>query len=192
MNVESFQIAIEQAICVSQVVSVDDPAFLSPPALPLPLLGRIFLTRSRSAGFEHHKHVSVIRSINQTLDALSNPSPHSQSQRHQRIAEATVKHYPNLYLKSGKGPLDSHAEGQLEHQNLVSGAIVLGDLPLLERLLSNGTTVDLNVISPYFGLPLTLAASYGHIPIVRRLLHMGADPRQAFNNLEAQSQEDKD
>ena len=79
--------------------------------------------------------------------------------------------------------LEAQAEAQLESQNLLSGAIVLGRLPLVEFLLTKGpcSSVDLNIVNPCFGLPLSLAASHGHLGIVRYLLQSGSDPRRAYD-----------
>ena len=70
-------------------------------------------------------------------------------------------------------------DDKMKAQNLLCGAIVAGDLVLVQSLLRGSqspTTVVVNKESPYFGRPLHLAAAWGHLEIVQYLLDSGADP----------------
>ncbi|KAH8690016.1 ankyrin repeat-containing domain protein [Talaromyces proteolyticus] len=64
-------------------------------------------------------------------------------------------------------------------QNLISGAIITGNLSLTMSLFKElGKSVGVNKKSEYFGRPLHLAAAWGHIEIVQYLLDNGADARR--------------
>ena len=62
----------------------------------------------------------------------------------------------------------------MEALNLLSGAAIIGNLSVLESLLgrseSSSASVDTNDVTPHFHSPLTLAAAWGHLDIVRYLL----------------------
>lgn len=63
-------------------------------------------------------------------------------------------------------------------QNVLSGAIIIGNLQLVEYLLNVETTrADINGETPFFGKPLHIAAAWGHADIVEYLLDKGADIR---------------
>jgi hypothetical protein len=78
---------------------------------------------------------------------------------------------------------------KMEAQNVLSRAVVIGNLPLVISLLKRTSPVlaDVNIESPYFGRPLQLAAAWGHLEIVRHLLDYGSNPHA---NDEAKSSRD--
>lgn len=74
----------------------------------------------------------------------------------------------------------------MQVQNLLSGAIVVGDLSLAKSLLRDmsPSLVDVNREGPYFGRPLNIAAGWDRIDIVQYPLdHHGADPNLLTNLL---------
>ncbi|VUC31566.1 unnamed protein product [Clonostachys rosea] len=134
------------------------------------LRGKVLLAKSRvmTARFKN-TYISVIASVNQTLDILTGEtSTEVLRRRHESVARA-VNIVQDL-------PVDS----RMEAQNNLSGAIITGDLSLVKSLLAAGESppalADVNENTPYFGRPLTIAATWGHTDIVRHLLDCGARP----------------
>jgi hypothetical protein len=70
------------------------------------------------------------------------------------------------------GPEDS---ASLNKQNMLSVAIITGDVPLVQQLLRPESDIQVNFESPYFGRPLNLAARWGHMEILRFLLRRNAN-----------------
>lgn len=166
-----FNAAILEAICARQVVDIHDPntpdlAY----AMTDQLRGKIFLAKSRLAAAKNkYTYLSVIASVNQALDILTGEtSTKVLRHRHVSVAQA-VNIVQDL-------PLDS----RMEAQNNLSGAIIIGDLHLVKLLLaadeSSTALADVNENTPYFGRPLTIAATWGHAEIVSYLLDRGALP----------------
>lgn len=162
---QAFDSAVLHAICVAQVVDIDDP---STPGLGLrmdsALKGRIIAIKSRSADHTHanHMYLSVVAKVNSVLDSMiCTTSPELVNSRHISIAGAVNIKASDL--------VDVH----IETLNLLSGAAIVGNTSVLEMLLGRGTT-DLNASSPYFYNPLILAAAHGHLAAVQCLLDHGA------------------
>lgn len=93
---------------------------------------------------------------------------------------ASLKMLPMLILLRSGLQISGKANQMtiyMEAQNLLSGPIVLGDLSLVKSLqaIRSPIIADVNGLSPYFGRPLALAASWGHLHIVHHL-HSGTDP----------------
>jgi ankyrin repeat protein len=178
----AFNAAILQVVCVSQVVDIEDPAYMRLKyTMPPSLRGRIYLVKSRFPEAKNSKHLAVIAEVNRALDVLTRPSDERQIEQHRCIAEAVACAYPAPFWLStfANEPIDA----KMEAQNVLCGAIVLGDLPLVESLQASKSPMaaDLNRPNPYFGRPLSLAAAWGHHSIVDYLLHHGADPRLTLN-----------
>lgn len=106
------------------------------------------------------------------LDDLTKPSKEQQAEQHQMIAEAIADRYPHGILNSLK---ENNASTKTNAHNVLMGAIVIGNLPLVKTLLEE-QQADVNVFNPYFGQPLEIAAVRGHLQIVLYLLDCGADP----------------
>lgn len=179
-----FNEAILQAICVSQVVDIDDPA-ISPSlrnSIPASLRGRIYLTKSRTSVSDHAQHLSVIADVNLALDNLTHPYGKYRDQQHQLIAQAVAGSmastfagsFPFVRFDSIFKHFQINAERKALH--ILCGAIIIGDLSLVERLLWMDSSLDIDAESPFFGRPLPLAAAWGHFSIVEYLLQLGANP----------------
>ncbi|KAI1375327.1 ankyrin [Hypoxylon crocopeplum] len=173
---KSFNTSILFAICESQVVCIYDQAtpHLSK-RIPPPLKGRILLTKSLACEATT-KLPAVIASVNKALDHLTHPIKEDQIRQHLAIAEAVAGMAWSTYPLSQRRHRDADAE--TEAQNVLSGAVVLGNLPLIKSLLEGPipALARANSESPFFGRPLQLAAAWGHLPVVRYLLDCGADP----------------
>jgi len=172
----SFNNAILEAICVSQVVDMYDPATPGLEYRMNPTLrGKIFAIKSRSTEATGTSHLSVIANVNRTLDKLVGEADEdTMKRRHELVAETVGSVYTVSQWK--KGPFAPN----LDAQNLLSGAIVIGSLPLVKELLESNelspALADVNGDTPYFGRPLTVAATWGHIKIIQYLLDCGARP----------------
>ncbi|KAI9712381.1 MAG: hypothetical protein M1820_001594 [Bogoriella megaspora] len=175
----AFNSAILHAICHSEVLSIDDCAtpYLARRMAPT-LKGRILLTRLRSKDVRNSTLLHVLATVNRALDNATKPE--SQEQRikqHQMIAEAVaLKHRDQTSQTQNQF---RHIDAKVQAQNVFSGAIVLGNLQLVKELLQlrSPELVDENVENPYFGRPLQIAATWGHLQIVEYLLACGANPR---------------
>ena len=174
---ESFNSAILYAICNKQVLDIDDPAttWLSL-EMSMPLKGKILLSKARSNQATKNEIVSVISKVNNTLDGLTKSTGDLRIKQHQMIAEAVAHGYGGHsgQLRDGIGESNT----KLEMQDTLSGAIVLGNLPLVKSLLleSSLAPANINAENAYFGRPLQIAIAWGHLHIFRFLLECGADP----------------
>ncbi|CAG8982056.1 hypothetical protein HYALB_00008783 [Hymenoscyphus albidus] len=164
---KSFDTAIIEAICVSQVVDIYDPA--TPDLVYFigsTLRGKIFLTKLLSAKATSKPHFSVIAQVCQTLDDLIGETDEVLVKcRHNNISEAVGSLY-SVYSR------DKPVDAELEVQNLLSGAILCQSLPLVKLFVES--FADVNGATPYFGRPLNLAASTGNLEIFLYLLDCGA------------------
>jgi len=149
----SFNAAILEAICVSQVVDIYDPA--TPNlwrSMGSTLRGKVFVVKSLSTEATSKTHLSVIANVNLKLDTLAGESDEKTTKcRHESVAQAVgLMHCVSRW---GKEPVDA----KLEAQNLLSGAIIIGSLPLVKSLLaskeSSPALADVNGVTPYFGRP---------------------------------------
>ncbi|KAI1661543.1 ankyrin repeat-containing domain protein [Daldinia decipiens] len=172
---KNFNSVILFAICNKQILDVDDPA--TPQLIyrmPITPKARILLVQSRSEKADRDDALFVIATVNQALDDLTQLTNEQQAKQHQMIAEAVAERYPIEILNSSKRNDDSAKTNSHAH-NVLMGAIVIGNLPLVKTLLEE-QQADVNAINPYFGRPLGIAAVRGYLPIVRYLLDYGADP----------------
>lgn len=92
-----------------------------------------------------------------------------------RIAEAAA-HFYSGSKTAARLYSNDNTMATLRGQNTLCGAIVLGHLPLVQALVRDRTDIDINMESACFGLPLHLAAAWGHVVVLQHLLNSGADP----------------
>ncbi|RDL42245.1 uncharacterized protein BP5553_02224 [Venustampulla echinocandica] len=181
----SFNSTVMLAICGSQVIDINDPAtpYLSRHMTP-PLKGKILLAKSRSSEVTEDDRLSVIASVNQALDGLTHASEERRLEQHQMIAEAVAHKYRGSPFERENANRDISVD--IEAQNLLCGAIVLGNMRLVNYLLQQRpcALAAVNTESPYFGQPLQLAAAWDHIDVVRYLLACGADPHRTSEDSE--------
>ena len=171
-----FNAAILEAICVSQVVDIYDPAtpYLVS-YIASTLRSKIFVVKSRFANATSKSHLFVIANVNRTLDTVIGETQEELVKyRHESVAEMVS------FMHSVSSWGDEPVDAKLEAQNLLSGAIIIGNLPVVKLLLaskeSSPALAEINGATPYFGRPLTLAAARGHLEIVHYLLDCGARP----------------
>ena len=185
------------AICTGQVVDIKDPAI---PGLyswvPTSLKGRILLAQSCSEeAISKDKAITVIAQVNQSLNQLTRlGDEHWQLEQCQQMVSEAVAHLDGYKLArlNKYGP---EIDDEMKAQNLLCGAIVTGDLVLVQYLLRESqlpTTVVVNKESPYFGRPLHLATAWGHLDIVQYLLNSGADPCLLSGSLDGDYDDDND
>ncbi|KAK2871743.1 hypothetical protein FQN49_002881 [Arthroderma sp. PD_2] len=168
-----FNSTILFAICDRQVIDIYDPAveLRWRPGLPSPFLGRILLAKSRVKAAPINPPVHVIVSVNRSLDKLTGSTGQRQFEQHRMIAEA-VAASSAIYAFQYSDVAQELDQMDQEH-NLLCGAIVIGYFPLVKSMAAS---VVVNAPNPYFGVPLRLAALWGHLEIVQYLLDHGADP----------------
>ncbi|KAI2769020.1 ankyrin [Daldinia loculata] len=173
---KAFNSEILFAICNKQVIDIDDLAtpWVSSRITPS-IKAQIFLYRSRSGKGKQDSYVTTITNVNKAIDLLTQQTEEGRDKQHQIIAEAICTMHPHS-IEHWQSTININTH--IEAQNILSGAIVLGNLPLVESLLeAPNTLARVNFETPYFGRPLQLAAVWGHLHIVRYLIHRGADPR---------------
>lgn len=190
--------AILHAIVVRQVVDLDDPATPRLANRMCPALrGQIIAAKSCSATAMSagvNGYVSVVSRVNQMLDGLLDGEDQQlRRRRHEAIAQAAIPVqdadpetddeedcvWEAIHNMVGRDPpID---DVQVEAQNLLSGAVIAGNLPLLKALLQQhpnkrfpSSLAGVNGTTPYFPTLLRLAATWGHIEVVRHLLSCGA------------------
>lgn len=175
-TLESFNSSLLLAICSRQVIDIEHPAtpYLCCEMTP-PLKGKILLARSRRCSTSEDGFPSVIASVNRALDGLAHVSEERREEQHQMIATAAACQYWRPWLKF-------KIDVETEAQNLLCGAIILGNLSIINYLLKQRpcALAAVNTESPYFGQPLQLAAAWNHIDVVRYLLARGADPHMYY------------
>ncbi|KAG5950935.1 hypothetical protein E4U53_004147 [Claviceps sorghi] len=171
---KAFDTAIMEAICVSQVVEIHDPCTPTLPfAISNNLAAKIMLVKSRSNLDVTQDFLVVINNVNQRLDALTGEKNDViREKRHLAVAAMIVSTHRFRYTTG------QVYDPTWDAQNLFCGAIVIGDLPLVKTLLEERQTsnppVEVNVTTPYFHKPLSIAARLGRLKIVRYLLEKGA------------------
>ena len=165
---QTFNATILHAICASQVVHIRDSAFPDlRRRMARSLCGKISAVQSRSATPASESYLAVIAKVNQSLDSLiGETNEELVKSRHETIAAAVniVDDFP--------------LNDQVEAQNLLSGAAIIGKLWVIKSLLesdeSSSPIAEVNGVTPFFYSPLTEAALRGHLEIVRHLLDCGA------------------
>lgn len=144
--------------------------------MPLALKGRALLRRAqtpKALGDEYHG-LHAITSVNRALDALTQAPWEERIRNNRKVAEEVARRYYR-HREEDAGPM---APCGPEEQMVFCGAIILGNLLLVKELHENGQPPpSVHDWVPYFGRPLSLAAGWGHLDIVRYLLACGADPR---------------
>ncbi|KAG5983915.1 hypothetical protein E4U55_006698 [Claviceps digitariae] len=170
---KAFDAAITRAICVSQVVHINDRCtpFLSPQIGPS-LRGRIALVKSRTNLDVNQDFLVVIDNVNRKLDIMTGVTDEvTREEQHLAIAE-TVSSVKCTGYSTGKG-----YDSKWDLQNLFCGAVVIGDLSLVKTMLEEQRTskppIKLNGLTPYFSRPLVIAAGRGWLDIVRYLMEKG-------------------
>ncbi|KAK6849363.1 hypothetical protein PG995_013196 [Apiospora arundinis] len=163
----AFDASILHTICVSQIVGIDDPATRGlAQRMPPWLRGKVLAVKSRSVTGADTSYLSVIARVNQSLDSLINEDEGMRTSRHEAVAGAVL-------LVQGE-PVDHSVEAL----NILSGAVVSGNLGVVASLLQqnehSSIPVGVNDTTPYFPNLLTLAATAGHLEMVRYLLGCGA------------------
>ncbi|CEJ93485.1 hypothetical protein VHEMI09068 [[Torrubiella] hemipterigena] len=126
-----------------------------------------------------HQSIAIILQVSRALSSLldttsqsSAPASATAAARDFDLAKAVSYHYAPHVQPTINSP-------SARAQNILSGAIVLGNLALVTSLLDQAPLPSaklLNTKSPFFGLPLPLAAAWGDVDIVRHLLRCGANP----------------
>ena len=168
---QGFNAAVLHAICVAQVVDINDSAT---PGLSLrmhpTLRGKVLATRLRAPGHAsaNQMAMSVVARVTLILESMMGKiDPDLAKARCEAIAGAV------------KLECDALVDAQIEAQNLLSGAAIVGDVPILAQLLAGDcyppmpAAIDLNASTPYFHDCLTLAAARGHHTTVEYLLKCG-------------------
>ncbi|KAG6169338.1 hypothetical protein E4U24_004802 [Claviceps purpurea] len=170
----SFNAAIMNAICITQVVDIRDPCT---PCMGLEmnpsLRGKIALVKSRSNTDATLDLLVVIDSVNRRLDMLTGDMDEiSREKRHLAVAETVSSANRTNY--SMKKAYDA----KWDAQNLFCGAVTIGDLRLVKSLMKERQTsqpsTDADNDTPYFSRPIVIAAGLGYLDIVRYLLKKGA------------------
>jgi hypothetical protein len=177
-----FDSAIMSAIFSNRVIDIRDQALV--PFIhrfPAPFLGKILLKMSYSlSSYQGNalETLSVIADVNRALDDLMRTADLEREWRHHRIAEAVAQYWISVRRRS---PIMTEA---LREQNLLSGAIVVGNVELVLSLLGDGdgheTLANVHAESPYFGTPIQLAITWGYFEIVQYLLACSAIPDGAL------------
>lgn len=162
----AFDASILHTICVSQPVDIDDPATPGlAQQMPPWLRGKVLAVKSRSVSGVDTSYLSVIARVNQSLDSLMDEDEGLRTSRHESIAGA-------VQLVQ-----EESINHSFEAQNLLSGAVVSGNLAVLASLVQQNEhlsiPVEANNTTPYFPNLLTLAAMCGHLDMVRYLLSCG-------------------
>jgi len=152
--------------------------------------GRILLSKSYSQkAIKEDKVLFVIASTNQALDSLTQPNEQRRFEQHRMISEAvaSIGSYEISWLNRNGQEVSTE---EVQAHNLISGAIVIGNLPLVQSLMGKiSVNASVNRKNPYFGRPLHTAAVWGRIEIVQYLLDHGADPNQ-FTGAQGEDNDD--
>jgi len=179
-------------MCTRQVIDIKDPAI---PGLysymPTSLKGRILLSKSYSQkAIKEDKVLFVIASTDQALDSLTQLNEQGRLEQHQMISEAVafIGSYKIPWLNRNGQEVSTE---EVQAHNLISGVIVIGNLPLVQLLMGKiSVNANVNRENPYFGRPLHTAAVWGRIEIVQYLLDHGADPNQFTGAQEEDNDDD--
>lgn len=172
--------AIMYALCTSQVLELPDYV-----ELPLFVNARIHLANSRKSHKPQDSLVASIAKMNEALDVMTlqeagDDEKGSVASRHLLIAEVLVSRglgYETPRLVDSVASLGHHSytgQNDVTDQNLLGGAIAIGDLALVRLLLDR---LDPAVVSDKtcFGRPLIVAAAFGRDDIFDLLVERGAE-----------------
>ncbi|KAG6058528.1 hypothetical protein E4U17_007974 [Claviceps sp. LM77 group G4] len=170
----SFNAAIMNAICVTQVVDIRDPCT---PCMGLEmnprLRGKIALIKSRSNTDATLDLLVVIDSVNRKLDMMTGDMDEmKREKRHLAVAESVSSANRTNYS------MEEVYDAKWDAQNLFCGAVTVGDLRLVKSLMKERQTsqpsTEVDDDTPYFSRPIVIAAGLGYLDIVRYLLKKGA------------------
>ena len=168
----NFNAALLQAICVTQVIDINDPATPNLSVRMDPSLrGKIIAAKSRAPSHfnANQMPLSVVATVSSMVESTIGKTD-------QELAKSRRESIAGAVKIECKTPVDA----QIEVQNLLSGAAIVGDVSVLERLLAGEcspslpASIDVNGTTPYFHDCLTLAAARGHVAAVAYLLGRGA------------------
>ncbi|KAK2795901.1 hypothetical protein FQN50_009679 [Emmonsiellopsis sp. PD_5] len=182
---KAFNEAILYQICIAQVIDLTKLSNGEMSRIPPSVLARIILASSRSCPEKEQVFMAVAR-VNRELDSRTQPASKEQRMKqHEMIAEAAARTIaPETIIVQRGRPWAATPGGILaektRRQNIISGAIIIGDLPLVKSLYAEWPDgpVGTNRRSAYFGKPLHIAAAWGRLEIVQYLLDNGADPQR--------------
>lgn len=146
--------AVLHAICVAQVIDLNDPAT---PDLSLrvhpSLRGKTIAAQLRATGHSNANQMalSVVARVSSMLEAMMGKTdPELAKSRCEAIAgEVKIK-------------CNTLVDAQIDAQNLLSGAAIVGDVALVAKLLAGDcspslpVSIDLDASTPYFHDCLTL------------------------------------
>lgn len=186
-------------VCLTQVVDMNDPdtPYLAKRMSPA-LRGKIIEVKScRSAATAANEQscVNVVSRVNQALDRLlGEDGEELRRRRHESIAGA-VQLVNSLkpasqseYIHGDDEHGNSIEAAQVEAQNLFSGAVITGSLPLIESLLKQHSDkmpsgpVGVKGTTPYFHRPsIDPCRSQGHLEVVRHLFSYDARLDSAYD-----------
>ncbi|KAJ4391251.1 hypothetical protein N0V93_004868 [Gnomoniopsis smithogilvyi] len=187
-----FDAAFLTTLTTRQAIDFEDPALRCGlwHMLPGSLKARAMMARAKRLGAsptgKQDKSLSFLVDTIESLDELMEVarSEQVQEQRGLMIAEAAAHFYfgsradLKLFYDNGNN-LIAHRS-----QNTLCGAIILGNLSLVQALLRDRTDIDVNIESACFGLPLHLASAWGHVAIFQHLLNSGANPNALSHEAE--------
>ena len=168
----NFNTAIQHAICDVQVLDIFDPDTPSLIGDISPRLrSKIFATKARSDERKQRTHLMVIHDIVQGL-RLYAPDENTQTIEGWYERVATAMKPPGAWRYATTHVVDQ----DLQDLHLLCGAVELGDIGLLMRLVADRPAVrsQVNERTPYFFSPLTLAAAGGRTELVEFLISLGA------------------
>lgn len=163
----AFNRALIQAVCVSQVIKMEDPATPDLYMRIAPSLrAKIIMNRCRTTKTPLKGYLAAVSNANSELDRMiCDTGNESRRRRHEYVA--------SIVNPTRGEPIND--EVRMHH--LLSTAAAVGDHGAVETLLNPaaaGEFIDINGSTPWFDDALTLAAGAGHLHVVRYLLDNGA------------------
>jgi len=175
MMIEFFNNAIIRSIFESKAVN-----FLHPfhekriQNMSANLFARMLLVQTQL----HPGRNRITSAISKAWQVIRETSERAEEQR-LAVCAAAARHLRWKALDCYVSQAELTDDDGYIRQHLISGAVIVGDVPMVKHLLAKG--VDPNEENGYFGQPLQLAAATGQLELVRVLLEAGADAR-GFGN----------
>lgn len=182
-----FNYAIVDVICSSQIIPIDDPALSYGYAqYPSSFKARVILAQAKAAWLNmangpREGPLFGLADIMATIDNLS-PREHEDEAEGRQLAMAGAVAESKPEIVGARDP-KRLAHMAATRQDILCAAVVLGDPQLVRNVLHGPLVapydrqlVDVNAESDFFGLPLHVAAAYGHSTVFCELLDCGADP----------------
>jgi ankyrin repeat protein len=148
--------------------------------IPPFIQARVFLSGSYTVTKRGKRIYLAIENASTRLAELMGASNDQAEKNREMIALAAAQSGHHLRGSPSNPWKDESATGEkTRRQNLICGAIIIRNLPLMISLLQEfsdfHSCVGVNKKSAYFGRPLHIAAAWGYIEIVQYLLDNGAD-----------------